>query len=370
TLQRVHRSQYIALWSRLGTYNPEHLDDLLSGHSESACGRRLFEYWRHAACLIPLAEYRYSLPLARQYQTGKDGWKRHWINQPGNRRLVENILQQVRSSGPVRSADFESTSPRRSSWWDWKPAKIALEHLYNRGDLMVSDRVNFQRVYDLTERVLPPWVDLHEPTESEASSYLLERSMKALGICDPRQVPDYMGLKRTKAKPLIEQMIGDGTFTTITARLDSDNVRELVVHRDDLPRLERAADGSLVPNHVTFLSPFDNLFWAKRRAMQFWGFEQILEAYKPQTMRRWGYFCMPILYHDQLVGRIDPKLDRLNKTLRLVNIYLEPGVQPHDKLVASLADALRDFMAFHDARDLVIERSLPTDLGTMVLRVI
>ena len=235
---------------------------------------------------------------------------------------------------------------------------------------MVSDRVNFQRIYDLTERVLPPWVDLHEPTEAEASNYLLERSMKALGICDPRQVPDYMGLKRTKAKPLMEQMIGDGTFTTFTARLDSDNVRELVVHRDDLPRLERAADGSLAPNHVTFLSPFDNLFWAKRRAMQFWGFEQILEAYKPRTMRRWGYFCMPILYHDQLVGRIDPKLDRLNRTLRLVNIYLEPGVQPHDKLVASLADALRDFMAFHDARDLVIERSLPTDLGRMVLRVI
>ncbi len=368
TLQMVRRSQYLALWSRLGSYDSDHLDGLLSGGGRSAQGRRLYEYWRHAACLIPLAEYRYSLPLARQYREARAGWRRNWIRQPGNGLLVKNVLKRVRSSGPVRSADFERDGSRRGSWWDWKPAKIALEHLYNRGDLMVADRVKFQRVYDLAERVLPTWVDLHEPTEAAASSYLLERSMKALGTCEPRQVPDYMGLKRTKAKPIMERLMGDGTFATVSARLDSGEVRELAIHRDDLPRLEQAADGALVPNRVTFLSPFDNLFWAKGRDMQFWGFEQILEAYKPQAIRRWGYFCMPILHRDRLVGRIDPKLDRRSGTLRLVNIYLEPGVPPHDELVASLAGALRDFMAFHGAGDLVVERSQPAELGPKLLR--
>ncbi|MCH7511012.1 MAG: winged helix DNA-binding domain-containing protein, partial [Chloroflexi bacterium] len=272
---------------------------------------------------------------------GRGRWGVHWVSEPGNRRLVESVLERVRSSGPVRSSDFERDGPRRGSWWDWKPAKRALEHLYNKGDLMVADRVNFQRVYDLAERVLPPWVDIDEPTEAEASRYLLERSMRALGICDPRQVPDYMGLKRTEARPFVEQLVKDGTFVPVNARLASGEVKELVIHRENLPRLEQAADGSLVPRHVTFLSPFDNLFWAKGRDVQFWGFEQVLEAYKPRATRRWGYFCMPILIGDRLVGRIDPKLDRSTRTLRLVSVYLEPDVPPNEELVALLAGALR-----------------------------
>ena len=368
TLQMVHRSQYLALWSRLGSYDTNHLDGLLSGSANSSQGRRLFEYWRHAACLIPLAEYRYSLPQVRRYREGRGRWGVHWFSEPGNRRLVESVLERVRSGGPVRSSDFERDGPRRGSWWDWKPAKRALEHLYDKGDLMVADRVNFQRVYDLAERVLPPWVDIDEPTEAEASSYLLERSMRALGICDPRQVPDYMGLKRTEAKPFVEALVRDGTLVTVNARLDSGDVLGLVIHRDDQQRLEQAADGDLAPSHATFLSPFDNLFWAKGRDTQFWGFEQVLEAYKPRATRRWGYFCMPILIGDRLVGRIDPKLDRSTRTLRLVSVYLEPDVPPNEELVASLAGALRDFMAFHDAHDLAVERSQPAELGLKLLR--
>ena len=368
TLQMVHRSQYLVLFSRLGNYDTGHLDRLLSGGTGSAQGRRLFEYWRHAACLIPLAEYRYSLLQARRYRGGRGKWGSHWLRQPGNRRLVETVLERVRSGGPARSADFERDGPRRGSWWDWKPAKRALEHLYNQGELMVADRVNFQRIYDLAERVLPSWVDLVEPTEAEASSYLLERAMRALGICDPRQVPDYTGLKRMEARPFVEQLIKDGTFASVNARLASGEVHSLVIHRDDLPRLEQAADGALNPSHVTLLSPFDNLFWAKGRDMEFWSFEQVLEAYKPQPTRRWGYFCMPILLGDRLVGRVDPKLERGTGTLRLVSIYLEPDVSPSEEVVASLAAALREFMAFHDAHDLVVERSRPAGLGPRIMR--
>lgn len=369
TLQMVRRSQYLALWSRLGNYDSRHLDGLLSGGAGSDQGRRLFEYWRHAACLIPLAEYRYSLPQIRRYSGGRGKWGRNWISEPGNRHLVESVLERVRSGGPVRSSDFERDGPRSGSWWDWKPAKRALEYLYNHGDLMVADRVkNFQRIYDLAERVLPSWVDIVEPTEAEALKYLVERSMRALGICDPRQVSDYMALKRTEAKPFVERLMKDGTFVTVNARLASGDVKELVIHRDTLPSLERAADGELAPTHVTFLSPFDNLFWAKGRDMQLWSFEQILEAYKPRPTRRWGYFCMPILHGDRLVGRIDPKLERATGTLRLVCMYLEPDVPYDDEFVASLAGAFRDFMAFHDAHDLVVERSQPSDLGPQLLR--
>ncbi|MCZ7544129.1 MAG: winged helix DNA-binding domain-containing protein [Anaerolineae bacterium] len=127
--------------------------------------------------------------------------------------------------------------------------------------------------------------------------------------------------------------------------------------------MRRAADGALPPRHTTFLSPFDSLFWARDRDMQFWEFRQVLECYKPEAQRIWGYYCLPILHRDRLVGRFDPKLERDTGTLRLKTLYLEPGVAPDEPLVAEVAAAMRDFMAFHDATDLVIERSDPLAFG-------
>ncbi|HAL48836.1 MAG TPA: hypothetical protein DCP37_13880, partial [Dehalococcoidia bacterium] len=121
------------------------------------------------------------------------------------------------------------------------------------------------------------------------------------------------------------------------------------------------------PSHVTFLNPFDNLFWARDRDEQFWGFNQILEAYKREPDRIWGYYSLPILFRDRLVGRFDPKLERQTGVLRVKKLHLEPGVKPEDDMVASIAGSMRDFLAFHDASDLVIEHSNPSDFGTKLL---
>jgi uncharacterized protein YcaQ len=141
----------------------------------------------------------------------------------------------------------------------------------------------------------------------------------------------------------------------------------LIAHRDHLPLIEQAADGALTASHTAFLSPFDSLFWAKGRDEQFWDFRQRLEAYKPAPQREWGYFCLPILHHDRLVGRFDPKLERKTGTLRLRALYLEPGIAPDDALVHDVASALCDFMTWHGATDLVIERSQPVALGDKLL---
>ncbi len=363
TLQMVRRSQYLTIWSRLGAFDPADLDGLLSGDSDDGKGRRLFEYWRHAACMIPLSEYRYSLPNQRAYREGRAGWYRGWIDEPGNRELVDSVLEHIRENGAVRSADFERDGIKLGSWWDWKPAKRALEALYNQGDTMVARRFNFQRVYDSRARVLPEWVSQDEPSEEEATRRLLEKSMRAFGVCEPRQVADYVKMKRTRAKPFIEEMIADGTFKLIQVQIDADDTAEMAIHKDDAPKLEAAADGTLAPSRITFLNPFDNLFWATDRDKQFWGFNQILEAYKREPDRIWGYFCLPILYRDRLIGRFDPKLERQTGTLRLKRLHLEPGVEPEDEMVAEIAGAMRDFMAFHDAHDLVIEQSNPAEFG-------
>ncbi len=370
TLQMVQRSQYIALWSRLGPYDTADFDYLTFGNGaiEGSNHRRLFEYWMHAACIIPLSLYRFAIPtmLNHKYRQGKR--RREWLEDPANIELLDAVLEHVRQNGLARSADFERADGRRGTWWDWKPAKIALEHLYNTGELTIANRVNFQRIYGITETVLPDWVDTTPPTEEEAYLTLLDKSARAIGICAPMQVPDYFHMKRTPAKPLVQRMLDEGTLVPVNIELDDGATAEHVVHRANLPLLERATDGGITPHHTTFLSPFDSLFWAKGRDTQFWGFQQILEAYKPAPQRIWGYFCLPILHNDRLVGRFDPKLERRESTLRLKQIHLEPGIKPEDELVAGIASAMRSFMAFHDATDLVIEQSKPRGLRRKLIR--
>ena len=372
TLQMVQRSQYLALWSRLGAYDTDILDRLVFGDGgiDTDNERRLFEYWMHAACIIPLTLYRNVLPTMRRRAMPQSKRRREWLEDAANRALLDAVREHVRANGSARSADFKRSDGRRGAWWDWKPAKIALEQLYNTGELTIANRVNFQRIYGLTEHVLPGWVDTTPPTEEEANLTLLEQSARSLGVCSALQLADYCGVKRTPAKPLVQRMLNDGMLVRVNAEMLDGSVAEQVVHRDNLPLLERAADGDITPRHTTFLSPFDSLFWAPGRDLQFWGFRQTLEAYKPAPIREWGYFCLPILHGGELVGRFDPKLERRTGTLRLKRLYLEVGVQPDDALIAGVASAMRSFMAFHSATELVIEHSKPRSLRRKLLAAI
>ena len=365
TLQVVNRAQYVTLWSRLGDYDTETLDRLAfdGGNDSPDNARRLFEYWAHAACLIPLAEYRCFIPMMRRRRQGRGGWHRKWASDPDNRRLTQTILAKIRADGAGKPSDFRTEKKTPGAWWNWDDAKIALEHLYDVGELAIANRVNFQRVYDARERVLPRWVDASEPSEEDAFKRLLEISMKALGVCEPAQVGDYFHMKRTEAKPLVESLIADGTFVRVRATLADGEARDTLIHRDDRRLLDMAADGAIKPRRTTFLSPFDSLFWARGRDERFWKFNQILECYKRAPDRIWGYFCLPILDGGRLVGRFDPKMERKTGVMRIKSLHLEPGVRPGARLAASVARAMRDFMRFHAARDLVIERSNPPEFS-------
>ena len=365
TLQVVHRAQYLTLWSRLGCYDTGHLDRLLfdGGSSGPDNGRRLFEYWMHAACIVPLRHYRLAMPRMRQCAEGRDGWHRSWVRDAANAPLLQRVMARIKEDGPLRPADIRTANKEPGTWWNWDDAKIALEHLYDTGALAIGNRINFQRIYDLSDRVLPAWVDRREPDREEAVRTLLEVSSKALGVCTPTQVAHYFHAKQAHARPLVDRLIAEGRLVGVTARLADGADHELVVHRDNLPLLQRAADGDLRPRRTTFLSPFDSLFWANGRDLQVWRFRQVLECYKPGPQREWGYFCLPILDRDRLVGRFDPKLERSTGRLRLKRLYLEPSVRPSARLAASVARALRDFMRFHGAADLAVEHSDPPDFA-------
>jgi len=307
-------------------------------------------------------EYRYQMPQQRHLRENGHRWYTEWNASPGNRELMAGILERIRAEGGLRASSIDGEKLQHGTWWNWRPEKMALEHLFSFGELMIAKRVNFQRVYDLTGRVLPAWVDQTEPTAEERDRFWLERGAKALGISFPRNAADYTWMKLGKARPLIAELVKAGTLLEVQGETLAGE-KTLIVHHTQLDLLEKAAAGEIRPQRTTFLNPFDNLWWAQGRDEAFWGFRQRLEAYYPAEKRVYGYFCLPILHKDRLVGRFDPKLERKTGLWRLKALYLEPGIEPDEELVSDVAAALRDFMDFHKAHDLVIEKSQPAEFG-------
>ena len=351
TLQMVKRSHYLVMWSRIGIYNDAYLDQLC--YSDD---RRLFEYWYHAACIIPVSEYPYRLPIMEQYRRGLRGSGNKWAKQKQNQKIVDTVLNEVGKSGKAKSSDFENTSNKKGSWWNWKPAKRALEHLYNCGDLAVSNRVSFNKVYSLTKDVIPAKVIGKRPITNYEETCLhdLHEALKASGVATPKQLANYTHMKLTHAKPLLEILMKSKQSVALTGE-DFHGIRtDLLIHQDNLSILDRAADGDFSADRTTLLSPFDNLFWAKGRDNALFGFEQILECYKPKPLRRWGYFCLPILHQGKLIGRIDPKLDRKSNTLELRKTHLEDRYEPDENTISALKESILDFMKFHDAENINI----------------
>jgi uncharacterized protein len=365
TLNLIQRSQYITLWSRLGSYTPANLDRLIYSPEE----RKLFEGVQTVAAIIPLKDYRHQLPQMDRGRESLIKWYTHWLEQQDNRKILEMVYNRIRDEGALRASDFEYHGPKRGSWWDWKPAKIALEYLFVRGDLMITNRVNFQRVYDLTERVLPAWVDTTPPGLEERDGYWVEQGLIALGICLPTQIAEYaFHMRRAYPKAMGAELLRQGVIVPVQGILADGETHELVLHRDQLKNLQRVADGVISVSRTTFLSFFDSLFWCRGRDMQLWGYQNLLEAYIPAEKRKYGYFCLSILHRDKLVGRFDPKLERKTGLLRVKAIYLEEGVEPDEEDVSGIASAMRDFMRFHQAKELVIERSQPEEFGAKLLK--
>lgn len=370
TLQMVHRAQYVTLWSRMGSYNIDDFDGLMyQSNGDLQNHRQLFEYWYHAACLIPFENYRYFIPQMRRFEQKPWPSYKRFLNN-GGQEIIDHVVTRISSEGGLRVADFDSKKHQPGSWWNWKPAKRALEYLFNSGHAMIANRINFHRVYDLKERVIPEWVDIQSTTDTDAKRFFIESGVKMLGVCFPNQTSDaFHDIKRTEARPITEELIANGTLVEIEGRLADGNQHTLVVHRDHTPLLEQIADGDVTAERTTFLTPFDNLFWAQKRDQQFWNFNQVLEAYKKPKERIWGYFCLPILHRDELVGRFDVKLHRKEKRLQVKAIYLEPSTELSEPLISGVAEAMGDFMAFHNATDLQIDTSNPAEFGQQLLKV-
>ena len=347
----VARSPYLVLWSRIGAYDPVWLDELLA---EGA----IFEYWSHAACFIPIEDYG----LYRRLMLGKTDKTRAWMKAHPD--ALEQVMGRIRQDGPVRSAEFARTDGKAGGWWEWKPEKRALEHLFAAGELMISRRENFHRVYDLRERVLanalPTWEDALAPNEQEVRRALALKAVRALGVAVARWVPDYFRTPKRGAAKLLADLAEEGSLLRATIE-NSDE--PAYVHPDNAELAEKILSGSLQPSATTLLSPFDPVVWDRARASELFGFDYKIEVYTPAAKRRYGYYSLPILHDGSLVGRLDAKAHRKQGTFEVKAVHLEPGVSVSDGLVAGIAGALHDCASWHGTPEVQVRRSDPLELA-------
>ena len=342
TISVVARAHQHILWSRLGNYPTTWLDEL---HTEG----QLFEYFAHAICLLPIEDY----PLFRALMLEKFiGWKniRDWGNK--NAAILDEILNHIYNNGAVRSSDFENKQSR-GKWWDWKVEKVALEHLYYRGDLMIARRESFQRVYDLRERVLPAWNDTQAPVYPAAVLELTRKAIKALGIASTTWAANYFNLKKSETAAAVEQLLAEGAI--YPARIEGVKGGPCFVHAENEPNIKAALAGQLPVTHTSILSPFDPLVSDRGRARDLFDFDYSIECYTPASKRKYGYFVLPILHHGRLIGRLDAKAWRKEGTLQVISIYLEAGVSISAGLTKALAKTLRAYATWQGLNSIVID---------------
>ena len=337
TINILARSPYLVPFSRLGNYPAQWLD-------ESLARGELMEYWAHEACFMPRSDFR--LIRHRMLAPEKMGWKYKdaWMQE--HEAEIAQLIQHIHDKGPVRSADFEHPRKGASGWWEWKPHKRHLEGLFTAGKVMVIERRNFQRVYDLTHRVMPDWDDERDlVSQTEAEIIMLDNSARSLGIFREQWLADYYRLKRPALAAWREARAEQQQIIAVHV----EKLGNLWLHDDLLPLLERALAGKLTATHSAVLSPFDPVVWDRKRAEQLFDFSYRLECYTPAPKRQYGYFVLPLLHRGQLVGRMDAKMHRQTGILEVISLWLQEGIKPTTTLQKGLRQAITDFANWQQA---------------------
>jgi hypothetical protein len=347
TIQAVHRSQNLVLWSRLGDYEVDWLDEL---HAEGA----LFEYYAHALCYLPIEDYPIFRGLMLNGGRATTHWQK-WADQHPD--LLARVHEAVRENGPVCSLDFKG-KVMSNGWGSVKHEKLALERLFVTGELMVSHREKFRRFYDLRERVFPAWDDADAVDPESGNRQLLLNAVRALGVAREDWISPYYYRAKKGLSEILNELAAEGRLQSVEVEGWD---KPAYIHPDRAEMIAAAQMGEMVPSYTTLLSPFDPLISDRDRALALFDFDYRLEAYTPVKDRVYGHFCLPILHNGRLVGRLDPKAHRKEKRMEIRKIYLEPGVPITDELVSDLRETLEKFTTWHGLEKLDIVDSDPVE---------
>ncbi len=340
TISVVERAHYLTLWSRLGNYEKNYLDEL------AYKDKKLFEYWAHAACFVPFKDYRYYLHAMEER---KAEMKARFVKRTGKDvQILDDVLARIKEEGPLCSKDFKGPK-RKGGWWNRKAEKIAMDYMYGAGILMVSERISFQRYYDLPENVIPSDIDTTRPSEEERLDFFLRKTMDCLGACTPEEFRWYfqsvkLGLSQKKVDALIREMDG-----VVQCEMEGNTDLYFILEKD-IPQLEATDEFGF--NDVRLLIYFDNMMWRRERVELLTGFVPKLEIYIPAAKRKYGYYTLPVLYGDTLVARIEPKMERKEKKLIIRGYWSEEGFKETDGYRDKLERNVENFAAFHGAEEI------------------
>jgi uncharacterized protein YcaQ len=379
TIHVVARSPYLVLFSRLGDYDTRWLDEALARGD-------LFECWAHEACFAPIGDFG----LHRHPSPVRSG---HWAHksalrmQREHRAEIAALIEHVRTNGAVKSSDFERQVKGVGGWWNRSNEKRWLEAGFVLGDLMIARRENFQRVYDLSERVLATAsarlraAKAPKSSRADGAGYLhsidagaradealirrefLLGAVHALGIAQARWIDDYFRLGKKFKDAALDAHVDAGELIRVEVR-GWDNPG--YVHRDHAPLLARAARGGLRATHTTLLSPFDPVVWHRERASTMFGFDYTIECYLPGPKRRYGYFVLPILHRGRLVGRLDAKAHRATGEFEIKAIFIEPDVVADAEFAAAIAPAIQRAADWHGTPKVSVRRSEPKAFAALL----
>jgi uncharacterized protein YcaQ len=359
-ISAVARSNHLVPFSRVGPYDTALLDELLWEN------RSLFEYWAHAASIVLTEDYPIHHAHMRRYRKARTGWVaevHNWIE--ANRELYDHVMGTIRERGPIASKEIESKAT--VSWWSsgWtndRNVTRMLDFLWAQGIVLVAGRKGQTRLWDLAERVLPDWTPREELTEQEAVRRAAERSLKALGVARKREIAfNYTRGRYWGLDAVLKDLEAEGAILRVT--LDDEALQKAgpwYLHRDDLPLLEQVADGAWQPR-TTLLSPFDNLIADRARTEMLFNFDFRLEIYVPKDKRKYGYYVLPILHDDRLIGRIDPLMDRKANRLNINAVYAEPDAPKDAATGRAVGKAIGELAVFLGAREIAYGDVAPVE---------
>lgn len=354
----VARSHLLVLWSRLGKYDPAHLDHLL-WHDRS-----LFEYWAHAASIVLTEDYPIHQQLMRTSASGTSPWgNRMWKWAAENKTLQDHILQEIREKGALPSEHFEdkSTADWHSTGWTGnRNVSQMLSHLWDIGILMVARREGGQRYWDLAERCLPNWTPRDDLPDHEVVRRAAQKSLRALGVGRMKHIDlHYTRNRYPNLKTVLAELETEGIIHRVEIDQEGKKwVGPWYIHTDDLPLLDQIEAGNWRPR-TTLLSPFDNLICDRPRTQLLFNFDFRLEIYVPKDKRQYGYFVLPILHGDQLIGRIDPLMNRKKNRFEVNNVYAETDAPMNAETARAIKNAIESLASFLGAQAVDYAENIP-----------
>ncbi len=327
TISVVERAHKHILWTRFPNYRNEMLDELIDKD------KKVFEFWDHAASYMPMSHYRYTLPRKEMYRKKYKDWEKQ------NKKILNYAVDRITREGPLQSRDFEE-SKKRGLWWDWKPAKEALEFLFHTGRLSAKARRNFQKVYDLTERVIPASIDTSTPTDAEMSRHLITKAIDSHGFASEKEITYLRHHNSKSTRRLLNELLEESSIVPIEIEETGSGVN--YTYPDNLSSLDTLKE----PGSLHILSPFDNLVIQRKRLSRLFGFDYVIECYVPAHKRKYGYYCLPVLDGTKFIGRLDAKADRKSGVLNVIRFFPEESVKINNTIKRRLEKKLKELAVF------------------------